>query len=307
MNIFRTSTSIPAIFACLLWASAFVGIKIGLPYTTPLNFAGIRFIISGILILPFAGNLKFYIATVRKHWKIVILISLLQTFLQYALFYHGIDRVPASLAAIIIGAQPLFIAFIAHFMMPGDTLNRKKLLIYLLGFSGIILVSFGRHKFSISEESKISGIVLLILVNVIAGFSNIFVARDGTKIPALVLSSSSLLLGGTLLYLVSVPLEGFTSFKQPAPYYYSLIWLSILSAAAISIWFVLLKRPGVKVSDLNFWKFLIPLLGAILAWIILPGEKINIYALLGMFIIAGSLVLINIYKRRNSEKNPVLL
>jgi len=302
MLIKRTSTSIPAIFACLLWASAFVGIKIGLEYTTPLNFAGLRFMISGLLILPFVGGLATYFSAIRKHWKIVVLISLLQTFLQYALFYQGINRVPASLAAIIIGAQPLFIAFVAHFLMPGDSLNWKKLLIYFFGFSGIILVSLGRENFSVSGEAEISGIIFLILVNIIAGFSNVFVAKDGRKIPALVLSSSSMLFGGLLLYLVSIPLEGFTALRQPPPYYYSLFYLSALSAVAISIWFILLKRPGVKVSDLNFWKFLIPLLGAVLAWIILPGEKINIYALLGMFIIAASLVLLNLYKQWHSVK-----
>ena len=300
MRFIKAQTSLLAIFACVLWASAFVGIKIGLPYTTPLNFAGIRFVLSGLMILPFTGGLRMFFTNILKNWRIVVLISLLQSFLQYALFYLGINMVPASLAAIIIGAQPLFIAFIAHFMMPGDTLNQKKIIIYLIGFAGIILVSIGRHKFSISEEARLTGIVFLILVNIIAGFSNVFVARDGRNIPALALSSSTLLIGGALLFLVSIPLEGFTSLNQPAPYYFSLAWLSFLSATAISIWFVLLKRPGVKVSDLNFWKFLIPLLGAVMAWIILPGEKINVFAVLGMIIIAGSLILLNIYKRRHN-------
>jgi len=112
-----------------------------------------------------------------------------------------------------------------------------------------------------------------------------------------VLSSSSLFMGGTLLFLVSIPAEGLTSFNQPLPYYLSLFWLSIVSATAISIWFVLLKRPGVKVSDLNFWKFLIPPVGAMLALLFLPEEKINIYALLGIVIVGGSLILLHIYKR----------
>lgn len=269
-----------------------------------MNFAGARFFISGILIFPFTGGFKVFSREIRKHWKIVLLITLLQTFLQYSLFYNGISRVPASLAAIIIGAQPLFIAFVAHFLMPGDKMNGKKLLIYMLGLTGIVLVTLGRNNFSIKEDAKFIGIILLILVNIIAGFSNVFVARDGRKIPALVLSSSTMLFGGMLLYLVSLPFEGFTSFHQPAPYYLSLIYLSMLSAVAISIWFVLLKRTGVKVSDLNFWKFLVPLLGAILAWMILPGERINFYAVLGMAIIAGSLVLLNIYKRKTAEKIP---
>lgn len=243
-----------------------------------------------------------YFSTLRKHWKIVAVISLLQSFLQYALFYLGINLVPASLAAIIIGAQPLFIAYVAHFLMPGDTLNWKKILIYMLGLTGIVLVSLGRHNFSISGDVKLIGILFLVMVNIIAGFANVFVAKDGTKIPALALSSSSMLFGGILLYLVSLPLEGFTSLYQPLPYYLSLFYLSVLSAVAISIWFILLKRPGVKVSDLNFWKFLIPIVGAVLSWIILPGEKINIFAFIGMITTAGSLVLLNIHKRRNAAR-----
>lgn len=304
MKSLKSNTSLLAIFACLLWASAFVGIKIGLKYTTPLNFAGIRFILAGLIVLPFVGGLKFYFSSIRNNIKIVLVIAIFQTFFQYAFFYQGISRVPASLASIIVGAQPLFIAFVAHFLIKSDPLNWKKLLIYLFGISGIVLVSFGRAKFSISEDVKIYGILFLIMVNIVAGFSNVFVAKDGTKIPALVLSSSSLILGGFMLFIVSIPLEGVASFNKSLPYYVSLVYLSLLSAAAISIWFVLLKRPGVKVSDLNFWKFLIPLAGAIMAWLILPDEKINIYAILGMLIIMTALVLLNIHKRFHQEKVP---
>jgi drug/metabolite transporter (DMT)-like permease len=298
---FRTGIAFPAIIACLLWASAFAGIKAGLSYTTPLNFAGIRFIIAGLAIIPFAGGIKSYIRSVKQHWKIVVLIGLLQNFLQYAFFYQGIARLPASLAAIINGSQPLFIAFVAHFMMPGDRLGLRRLIPYFLGLSGVMLVTLGRQNFSSSGEVKVTGIILLLFVNVIAAFSNIFVSRDKQGIPPLVLSSASLLLGGIVLTGVSVPLEGLTSPDQPPVYYISLAWLSFLSAAAISIWFTLLKRPGVKVSELNFWKFLIPVAGALLSWALIPSEKINIYAVSGMLVIVAALVMINFQVLKKRE------
>jgi len=40
MNPEKLKNTLLAIAACLLWSSAFVGIKIGLPYTTP--FASTR-------------------------------------------------------------------------------------------------------------------------------------------------------------------------------------------------------------------------------------------------------------------------
>src|SRR5690554_6315215 len=56
-NIFR-STTFMAIVAAWLWSTAFVGVKIGLEYHSPLQFAGIRFFLSGLFILLFMGRFK---------------------------------------------------------------------------------------------------------------------------------------------------------------------------------------------------------------------------------------------------------
>ncbi len=300
MRYFLLSTTFLAIVACLLWSSAFVGIKIGLPYTGPLHFAGLRFFISGLIILPFAGPLRNYLASFRNNAGKIVLLAFLTTFLQYSFFYLGLNLVPAALAAIIIGSGPLFVAMIAHFYMPGERLTVAKFFIFILGFGGIALVSAGRNNFSTIHGASILGIGLLILNNTISGIGNVIVARDRQNIPPLVLSSSTMIIGGASLYLFSFLPEGIQHGPKPMEYFLSLTWLSILSASAISIWYVLLKRPEVKVSDLNFWKFLIPVAGAGLAWSILPDEKPSMVAIAGMLIIAVSLIALNIYKRRHT-------
>ncbi|MDA3822877.1 MAG: DMT family transporter, partial [Bacteroidales bacterium] len=145
MPIPKLNITVQAIIACLLWSSAFVGIKLGLPYTSPLQFAGIRFFISGLLVLPVAIYFNpHFLTVVRTNAVFILFLAFLQTFLQYALFYTGIDKVPGSVAAIVIGSGPLFVAIVAHFFMPNDKLNLRKGLIILFGFSGIVLVSLGR-------------------------------------------------------------------------------------------------------------------------------------------------------------------
>jgi len=118
MNKRLLSTSFLAIVACLLWATPFAAIKIGLKYTTPLNFAGIRFFISGLLILPFIPEFRAKLrALSSKSWKLIVQVALLQTTFLYGLFYTGIDYLPGALGAMLIGAQPLFAAIMAHLMM----------------------------------------------------------------------------------------------------------------------------------------------------------------------------------------------
>ena len=147
----RFNTSILAIVSCLLWSSAFAGVKIGLEFTTPLQFAGTRFFISGLLVFPLALRINpRYFRIVKDQWKTILLISFLQTFLQYAMFYTGINLIPAAVGAIVIGSQPLFIALVAHFMMPGDNMTFKKTVVILFGITGVVLVSLSKDPDSIS-------------------------------------------------------------------------------------------------------------------------------------------------------------
>lgn len=295
-------TIVLAIIACLLWSSAFAVVKIGLRYSTPLQFAGIRFFLSGLIIIPFTRvGFSGYFESIKKSLKLVLLVSLLQTFVQYALFYKGIEYVPGAIGAIVIGSAPVFIAIVAHFTMSDDKMSLKKTLIILLGLSGVVLVSLSRGNVIFSGNLEIIGILLLIACNINSGFVNVVIAKDKSQISPLVLSSSTMIIGGAMLFLVSVPIEGFTFKTYPLEYYGTLAWLSLLSAIAISIWMVLLKRKNVKVSDLNLWKFIIPIFGAMLSWIILSDESPEIMSVSGMVITGVSLILLSLMNRRKEN------
>ena len=109
------------------------------------------------------------------------------------------------------------------------------------------------------------------------------------------------MLGGIGLFILSIPFEGLSFGVNKLPYYVSLGWLSMMSATAFSIWFVLLRRPGIKVSILNVWKFLIPVFGALLSWIILPDDRPEFVAVTGMVFIALSLIVLNANRFRKKH------
>jgi drug/metabolite transporter (DMT)-like permease len=293
IRILFNSTIFLAVVACVLWSTAFVGIKIGLQYTLPFQFAGIRFFLSGLIIIPFIPHLREKLSAAKHNISKILLVGFIQTFLQYALFYKGVDMVPGALGAMIIGSGPLFIAIVAHFFMPGDTLNRRKVVSILVGLLGIVIISLGRKQMGAVGAMVNMGILILIANNLLAGFGNMLVANDKRRIPPLVLSSFSMIFGGAMLFVLGLITEGYQSGPFPLEYWLSLGWLSFLSAAAISIWYTLLKRPGVKLSTLNMWKFIIPVLGAALSWLILPNEHPTLIAVLGMVLVGISLVILN--------------
>ncbi|MFO8021486.1 MAG: DMT family transporter [Perlabentimonas sp.] len=297
-NPWVKSTNFLAIVACVLWATAFVGIKIGLNYAEPFQFAGIRFFISGLLILPFIPNLKGKLKVAKMNFGKIIFVGIVQIFLQYALFYSGMDMVPGALGAMIIGSGPLFIAVTAHFVLKSDKISGRKLFSILLGLMGIIVISLGRNQMGVVGPLVGFGILILIGNNVLSGFGNILVASDRRRIPPLVLSSFSMIIGGGMLFVLGLIVEGPSRGPFPLEFFVALSWLSFLSAAAISIWYTLLKRPEVKVSTLNMWKFIIPVLGAVLSWLILPDEEPSLLAIIGMVLVAVALLTLNLHAKK---------
>jgi len=110
-----------------------------------------------------------------------------------------------------------------------------------------------------------------------------------------------MIIGGAALFIFSIPLEGIHFEPKPPVYFISLIWLSLLSAVAISIWITLLKRPGIKVSDLNLWKFMIPMFGALFSWILLPAERPQPLTTAGMVIITLALIISALLPRKKGS------
>jgi len=299
----KRNTIFWAIIACLLWSTAYASIKLGLKYDTPLHFAGVRFIISGLIILPFTVKPAIYIRMVKAHWKVVAWVAILQTVINYALFYHGLNLVPGALGAVIVGCQPLVTAVVASLMHDNDKLTRKKIITIIFGISGVILISAGRQILKLGTLSEILGVFMLLLANTSVATSNVVVSLKSKGINPLVLSSSSLFLGGVILYLISLPIEGVPHGPKPAEYWYILSWLSFMAAAAFSLWFKLLQRPGVKVSELNLWKFIIPGVGAMLSWLLVPNERPEWLTITGIVIIIVALLM---YYKNSKEPANVL-
>jgi drug/metabolite transporter (DMT)-like permease len=286
-----------------MWSTAFAMVKIGLKYNAPFQFGGMRFIIAGLILFIYIGKPKTIFREFIADWKFILLLSVVQFSAQYAFFYLGMNLVPGALGAMIIGSSPIFIAIIAHFSMHNDKMTPLKMGSIFIGLIGIAIITIGRTKVEIKNELELLGIGYLFVNNILSGYSNVMVSKYPSGRSPMILSSTSLFIGGLMLYAVAIPVEGINLGPFPVVYYLASTWLGFISATAFAIWYTLLQRPGVKVSILNTWKFIIPVLGAALSWILIKEEKPDWISISGMAVITVSLLILNYANRRNSNKN----
>lgn len=282
-----------AIIACVLWGSAFAGAKIGLQYAEPIFLSGIRFTLAGLMLVPVMTFRRVdFLSEIRKHWKFMLGFSVVQTFMQYGLFFLGIDKVPGATSSIIVGAGPLIVAVMAHVVLKNDKMTVRKIIAIVLGISGIVFISLAKGSIAVNSSSFYVGVVLLLLSVIVGAYTNIMVAKKKSEnISPYALTSFANFAGGLMLVITSFLVEKPKSFSFPVEFYGALLWLAFISSAGFSLWFGLINRPDVKVSELNIWKFLIPVTGSILSWIFVKGESPDVPTVLGMLIITVALLL----------------
>lgn len=298
------SMRMQAMVACLLWGSAFASAKFAFSYADPILLSGMRFTLAGLLLVPVMAVMRVDLRGVLRHWRFMLAFAFMQTFLQYGLFFMGLNRVPAAMSAIIIGAGPLFVAIMAHLTLADDRMTSRKIVAIALGLMGVVFISLaGGGALRDAGNDFWSGVGLLVASNLVGSYTNIMVVRrKDYNIPPVALTSFANFTGGVGLIIVSLLVERPVLHNPPPMFWAALVWLAIIPAGAFSLWYGLLQRPGVKVSELNVWKFMVPVFGCVLAWIILPDESPDWVSLVGMAVIVGALWLLQSGRRASASR-----
>lgn len=284
-----------AIFACILWGSAFAVATIAFNYMPPILLSGSRFMIAGAMLFPLLiARREPIVARIAQHWRFLLLFALVQTFIQYGIYFIGIKNTPASMAAIIVGSAPLFIAISAHFAMANDKITPPKAGAIVLGIAGIVLFSADKFASVNSPQDLALGVTLLLISIIVGSYTNIMVAKYDSSLSPVMLTSFSNFVGGVMLFLAGLIFEKLPSEPPTTEFIIAVVWLALISAVSFTIWYTTLQKPTVKVSELNMWKFIIPIVGVLLSWILLPDEVPNWRDVAGITIIVAAL---NIFYR----------
>ena len=293
-----------AILACLGWGSAFAFIKLGLEYAPTFQLSGMRFMLAGIILLPFLLKKDENWSILLKEWKFILLFSIFQVFGQYAFYFSGMNLVPASVAAIIVGASPLVVFVLAHFFLKNDKFTPSKMISVALGVLGVVVMSLKNSDSSGSNPYYLLGVIFIISSVTINSAVNIVVAKNSRPISPIMLTAVSNFLGGVMLFTVSPFTEEMVSLSEfDTRFWFILLALAVISSAGFSIWFYLLKLPNMKVSEINIWKFITPVFGVILSWIVFADDNPDTLSIIGIISITTAIIVLQVgsFKQKKAK------
>lgn len=280
----------PGIFV-LLWASGFIGAKLGLAYVEPLTFLSLRMIVVVVL-------LGLLIALTRPKWPSMrgILHSAATGLMVHGLYLGGVfvaieNGMSAGLIALIVSLQPGVTSTIANRWL-GDRVLIRQWLGLVLGIAGVYLILY--------EKTALGGagpFAFAAAATALAGITagTLYQKRFGGGMdwrPALCVqyAAAGLLFGaGALAFETRIV-------HWTPQLVFALGWLVfVLSLGAVWLLYFLIRRAAAtRVVSLFY---LTPPVTALMAWALFD-ETLNPLALAGMAVCVAGVFLVN-WKLRN--------
>ena len=268
---------VPPIFV-LLWSSAFISAKYGLPDADPITFLFVRFL---LVVLAFG-----VIAVVlRSKWPtdprqiahIAVFGALVQGAYLSGVFLAISKGLPAGIASLIVGLQPILTALLASQLL-SERVRPRQWLGLALGVSGVVLVLWERANLN---EIQPVGVVLCL--------GSLLCISYGTIHQKRYCWNMDLVSGGLIQAVTACIVTGVAAFiLEPMRVHWSLefslalAWLVVgVSLGAFSLLITMIKRgEAVKVISLFY---MVPPVTAVMAWMAF-GEELGLIAYAGIVV-----------------------
>ena len=270
----------------LLWSTGFLGAKLGLPYAEPFTFLFLRFAILSVVLTAAALALRAPWPKGPGELARAAVVGMLVHGVYLSGVFSAIHAgVPAGVAALIVGLQPVLTGIAAGPLL-GERVRAIQWLGLTLGFVGVALVVSDKLAF---DEAHLHGVVyaLVALMGITAG--TLYQKKHGTHHDLRTINAVHYIAAAVPVGLLALTFDT-EPVQWTGEFVFALGWLVVvLSVGAISLLWALVRRgQAAKVASLFY---LTPPVTAVLAWVLF-GETLGPLAIAGMAVAVVGVALV---------------
>lgn len=256
---------------CLFWGTTYLAIRIGVQRLPPALFAGVRFLIAGVIFLTYL-RLTGYPLPKPREWVHMAVVGITLLVMANGLVVWAEQWVPSGLAAVIIATVPFWTAGLEALLPAGERLGLRKVLGILIGFAGVVIL-FAPELGGTFDRAYLKGVIVLVFVPFFWAVGSIYSKHHPLESPAIVAAGVETFIAGLVLTAVGTLLgewEAFTlNWKGMAAMVYLIFFGSIVGFS--SFIYALSKLP---VTTVSMYAYVNPVIAVLLGWLIL-SERLD--------------------------------
>ncbi|MEM5500667.1 DMT family transporter [Ahrensia kielensis] len=273
------------LFVAIIWAMAFIAIKIAVPEVGPLWLAAIRVGIGALVLAPYAIYRGMALPSSSRMWTLIIAMAILNVVIPFFLISWAELTIDAGVTSLLMGVGPFLALVSGHFFTNDDKINMRKAIGVLFGFVGVLTV-VGADALSQMGDSNILGQLAALGGSLCYVTAGVLIRK--IDMPPTRLAFLALLIGTVVLFPVAFLFADPISAMPSSNAMMALIFLGVLpTGVAYIIRFYLINKVGYSTFSMSI--NLIPVFGIFLGFLIL-GEPLR-----PQILIALALVLIGLF------------
>ncbi|WP_245417868.1 DMT family transporter [Cohaesibacter celericrescens] len=258
----------------------------GAPYSEPMTFLTLRFGIVLALLLPFSLLAKARWPNPKSAFHAFVSGLMIHGIYLACVFWAIDDGMPAGLAALVMGFQPVLTAFFARAILK-ESITRNHIFGFILGLIGISLVLLPRLQggaFSVTPTQIAAAICAVITISLGTIYQKRFASNlDMRAATVWQYCAATLLCGGLSLLTETQTIEWTSEFL------FALAWLVlVLSIGAIFLLLWLIEFGAV--SNIAALFYMIPAVTAVISYLLF-NEPITLSQIVGIAITATGVII----------------
>lgn len=276
-----------ALFVTFLWSTSWVLIKWGLRDIPALTFAGLRYALAALCLLPFVLRQP-HVSALRampgRQWARLAVFGLLFITVTQGAQFLGLKYLPAVTVSLLLNFTPVVVALMGIALLAERPSIRQWLGVALY-LTGILLYFYP----ILIPESEVLGIIIVavgVLFNAGSSIMGRHINREERTNP-LIVTTISMGVGAIALLAIGLVVEGFPTISLTN--WAFIAWLAVVNTAlAFPLWNHTQRTLSAVESSIINSTMLVQI--AILAWLFLD-ESLTPQDITGMaLVIAGTLV-----------------
>ena len=237
----------------LIWGTTWAAIRIGLRGVPPLTGVTLRFAIAAVVLLALFPVFGVKLDRSRRERRLWLSNTLLTFVIAYSILYWAEQWVPSGLAAVLFATFPLFVALMAHFLLPGERLTLASAVGILVGFAGVAVI-FSEDFRALGGSKVALAAAVLLVCPLSAALGSVLVKRWGTGIHPLSISAIPMGIAALMMAPFALVVEADRAVVFDTPSVLALLYLSLIgSAVPFALYFWLLKhQPATRLALINY-------------------------------------------------------
>jgi drug/metabolite transporter (DMT)-like permease len=285
----RGRALIAYLLVCTVWGSTYLAIRVGVTHLPPMLFAGLRFVVAGLLLAGIVLATGDRLPRRLHDWKVLAITGLFLLLGGNAVVVWAEQYVESGAASVFVAAVPLWAAFFDALWPGGTTVFSWRVAVGLaLGFLGSGLIAGETTGEQMSAD--ISGPIAHTLASASWALGTVYSKRNPTSTSPYAASAVQMLAGGAVITLLGLVLGEAGQWRWSLPGMGAMAYLIVFgSIVGFTAYAYALRHASATV--VGTYAYVNPVVAVLLGWMIL-GEAVTARTVGAMVLILGAVLMI---------------